>query len=43
MDLVGSITQNFDHRKYFLTVVDDFSRFTWVKYLIKKSDAFMKV
>ncbi|XP_024164226.1 uncharacterized protein LOC112171246 [Rosa chinensis] len=41
MDFVGPIqTRSLGGKKYMLVLVDDFSRFTWVKFLSEKSDAF---
>ncbi|PRQ24978.1 putative RNA-directed DNA polymerase [Rosa chinensis] len=41
MDLVGLVqTKSLGGKKYMLVLVDDFSRFTWVKFLCEKSDAF---
>lgn len=41
MDLVGPIqTESIGGKKYFLVVVDDYSRFTWVAFLHDKSEAF---
>ncbi|PRQ45332.1 putative RNA-directed DNA polymerase [Rosa chinensis] len=41
MDLVGPVqTKSLGGKKYMLVLVDDFSRFTWVKFLCEKSDAF---
>lgn len=33
-------TKSIGGKKYIIVVVDDFSRFTWVKFLREKSDAF---
>lgn len=41
MDLVGPVqTESIGGKKYFLVVVDDFSRFTWVAFLHDKSETF---
>ena len=41
LDLVGPIqTQSLSGKKYVLVLVDDFSRFTWVKFLREKSEVF---
>ena len=39
MDLCGPIsTESFSGKKYILVIVDDFSRYTWVEFLRKKSE-----
>ena len=41
MDLVGATrTESLGGKRYFLVVVDDFSRYTWVAFLRDKSEAF---
>ena len=41
MDLVGPTrTESLGEKGYFLVVVDDFSRYTWVAFLKEKSEAF---
>jgi len=40
MDLVGPINESLFSNKYFLTILDDFSRFGWVFFLESKNDAF---
>jgi len=41
MDLMGPMqVANIGGKKYVLVVVDDFSRFTWVKFIREKSDTF---
>ena len=41
MDLVGPTKkESRGGRKYFLVIVDDYSRFTWVAFLREKSDAY---
>lgn len=41
MDLVGPMsTHSIGGKKYILVLVDDFSRYTWVDFLVAKSDAF---
>ncbi|XP_020415606.1 uncharacterized protein LOC109948093 [Prunus persica] len=43
MDLVGPIqTLSLGGKKYILVMVDDFSRFTWVSFLLEKSDTFQR-
>ena len=43
LDLVGPIdTESVGGRKYVLVIVDDFSRFTWVKFLASKDETFEK-
>ncbi|KAM1365793.1 hypothetical protein ACFX2F_044172 [Malus domestica] len=43
MDLVGPIhTLSLDGKKYILVIVNDYSRFTWVCFLRKKSDTFQQ-
>ncbi|GJU22768.1 retrovirus-related pol polyprotein from transposon TNT 1-94, partial [Tanacetum coccineum] len=40
MDLFGPVTPRFiNHEKYTLVIVDDYSRYTWVYFLKKKSQA----
>ncbi|GJZ74072.1 retrovirus-related pol polyprotein from transposon TNT 1-94 [Tanacetum coccineum] len=40
MDLFGPVkSQTISHNKYTLVIVDEYSRYTWVFYLKKKSDA----
>ncbi|GJR90226.1 retrovirus-related pol polyprotein from transposon TNT 1-94 [Tanacetum coccineum] len=40
MDLFGPVKpQTFSHNKYTLVIIDEYSRYTWVFYLKKKSDA----
>nr|GEW68538.1 Rop guanine nucleotide exchange factor 14-like isoform X1 [Tanacetum cinerariifolium] len=40
MDLFGPVKpQTISHKKYTLVIVDEYSRYTWVFYLKKKSDA----
>eukprot|EP00833_Pecoramyces_ruminatium_P005940 jgi/Orpsp1_1/1179972/evm.model.c7180000071638.1 len=40
MDLVGPISDSIHNNRYFLTILDDFSRFGWVFFLQSKSDTF---
>lgn len=41
MDLVGPTrTESLSDKRYFLVVVDDFSRYTWVAFLREKLEAF---
>ena len=40
MDLVGPIAPSVNGNKYFLTILDDFSRFGWVLFLQSKNDTF---
>jgi hypothetical protein len=41
MDLVGPIrTTSIGGKKYFLTMVDDYSRYTWVSFITHKNEAF---
>ncbi|XP_004309938.1 PREDICTED: uncharacterized protein LOC101308341 [Fragaria vesca subsp. vesca] len=41
LDLVGPVeTKSIGGRKYALVIVDDFSRFTWVKFLSNKGETF---
>jgi len=40
MDLVGPITDSLYGNKYFLTILDDYSRFTWVYFMKNKSQTF---
>jgi len=42
MDLVGPINESLFGNKYFLTILDDFSRFGWVFFLESKNDVFDK-
>ena len=43
MDLFGpSRTRSFGGNVYALVIIDDFSRYTWTFFLVKKSDAFKK-
>ena len=42
MDLVGPINESLFGKKYFLTILDDFSRFGWVFFLESKNDVFDK-
>lgn len=43
MDLVGPTKkESRGGRKYFLVIVDDYSRFTWVAFLREKPDAYAK-
>ena len=43
MDLVGPTKkESRGGRKYFLVIVDDYSRFTWVAFLREKSDAYVE-
>ncbi|KAJ0868816.1 putative RNA-directed DNA polymerase [Helianthus annuus] len=40
MDLCGPVqTASFSGKKYILVIVDDYSRYTWVEFLRKKSEA----
>ena len=40
MDLFGPISpRSINHEKYTLVIVDEYSRYTWVYFLIKKSQA----
>jgi hypothetical protein len=41
MDLMGpTITASLGGKKYILVVVDDYSRYTWIRLLKEKSEAF---
>jgi len=40
MDLVGPITESIHNNKYFISILDDFSRFGWVIFIQNKSDTF---
>jgi len=40
MDLVGPITESIYGNKYFLSILDDYSRFGWVLFLKNKSETF---
>ena len=42
MDLVGPVEESIHLNRYFLTILDDFSRFGWVIFLQNKSDVFDK-
>ena len=42
MDLVGPVTESVYGNKYFLTILDVFSRYGWVIFLMNKSDTFNK-
>ena len=42
MDLMGPMrSESLGGKKYILVIVDDFSRFSWVAFLIEKNDSFM--
>ena len=44
MDLAGPMeTMSFDGKKYFLIIVDDYSRGVWVEALTLKSEAVTKI
>lgn len=39
MDLMGPMqTESISGKKYVLILVDDYSRFTWIRYIMEKSD-----
>ncbi len=41
MDLAGPTrTESLGGKRYFMVMVDDFSRYTWVSFLREKSEAF---
>jgi len=42
MDLVGPVEESIHLNRYFLTILDDFSRFGWVLFLQSKADIFDK-
>ena len=42
MDLVGPVDESIHGNKYFLTILDDFSRYGWVLFLENKGDTFDK-
>ena len=42
MDLVGPVDESIHSNRYFLTILDDHSRFGWVIFLQNKSDVFDK-
>jgi len=42
IDLVGPVTPSINNNKYFLTILDDFSRFGWVIFTENKNDIFNK-
>ena len=42
MDLVRPVTESIHGNRYFLTIIDDFSRYGWVLFIENKSDVFDK-
>ena len=42
MDLVGPVVESIHSNKYFLSILDDYSRFGWVLFIQNKSDIFEK-
>eukprot|EP00833_Pecoramyces_ruminatium_P004671 jgi/Orpsp1_1/1178703/evm.model.c7180000066417.1 len=42
MDLVGPVDESIHGNKYFLTILDDYSRYGWVLFLENKSETFDK-
>jgi len=42
IDLVGPVTNSINNNKYFLTILDDFSRYGWVIFTQNKTDVFNK-
>jgi len=42
MDLVGPVTTSLNGYKYFLTILDDFSRFGWIIFITNKYETFEK-
>jgi len=42
MDLVGPIDESIQGNKYFLTILDDYSRFGWIYFMKNKSHTFEK-
>jgi len=42
MDLVGPIDESIHNNMYFISILDDFSRFRWVIFIQNKSDTFEK-
>jgi len=42
MDLVGLVTTSLNGYKYFLTILDDFSRFGWIIFITNKYETFEK-
>jgi len=42
MDLVGPVINSINNNKYFLTILDDYSRFSWVIFTESKSEVFNK-
>ena len=44
VDLMGPIrTKSLGGKRYIMVIVNDFSRYTWVKFLREKSEAFEKL
>jgi hypothetical protein len=41
-DVWGPATESVGHQRYYVTFIDDFSKFTWVYMLKSKSDVFQK-
>jgi hypothetical protein len=39
---VGPVSESFGHFKYYVSFIDDYSKFTWIYLLKKKSDVFQK-
>jgi hypothetical protein len=39
-DVWGPIVDSFGHKKYYVSFIDDFSRFTWIYLLHHKSEVF---
>jgi len=42
MNFVGPVTESLHGNKYFLTILDDYSRFNWIIFLENKSHIFNK-
>ena len=42
IDLIGPITESLNGNKYVLTILDDHTRYNWIKFLKNKSDAFQQ-
>ena len=42
MDLVGPVVESIHYNKYFLSILDDYTLFGWVLFILNKSDVFEK-
>jgi hypothetical protein len=42
-DVWGLACESVGHNKYYVTFIDDFSKFTWIYFLKHKSEVFQKI